>query len=87
MRHHKLRRRYGRAAGRRGVEAPDVDAKEAIGISIRQNRIVRIVDPTGSRSTVLDELAEGDVSNGNEHEFWGTRASDGGEWRVHVVRG
>ena len=67
------------------VEGSDVCAKEAIGMSIRENRIVRIEDEDGSQSTTLDELAEGDVRNGGEHEYWGTRPSDGGEWRVHVV--
>ena len=63
----------------------DTGAKEAIGISIRENRIVRIEDATGSQSTVLDELAEDSVRNGGEVEYWGTREDDGQEWRVHVV--
>lgn len=67
------------------VEGSDVLAKEAIGMSIRENRIVRIADTDGSQSVVLDEESEGEVANGGEHEYWGTRASDGGEWRVHVV--
>lgn len=66
------------------VEARDVLAKEAIGMSIRENRIVRIVDADGSQTIVLGEEAEDSVLNGEEHEFWGTR-HDGGEWRVHVV--
>lgn len=67
------------------IEATDVGAKEAIGMSIRENRIVRIEDADGSASITLDEMAEGEVANGSEHEYWGTRGSDGGEWRVHVV--
>jgi hypothetical protein len=54
-------------------------------MSGRENRKVRIVDPTGSRSIVLDELAEYDQHSRGEHEWWGTRASDGRQWRVHVV--
>ena len=69
------------------VETSDMGAKEAIGISIRENRIVRIEDATGSQSTVLDELAEDSVRNGGEVEYWGTREYDGQEWRVHVVSG
>jgi hypothetical protein len=67
------------------IEGVDVLAREAIGMSIRENRIVRIVDEDGSQSIVLDEESEDGVRNGDEHEYWGTRASDRGEWRVHVV--
>ena len=68
------------------VETSDTDAEQAIGISIRENRTVRIEDATGSQSIVLDELAEDSVvANGGEVEYWGTREYDGQGWRVHVV--
>ena len=67
------------------TEKSDVDAREAIGMSIRENRIVRIVDETGSNETTLDELCEDHVRSGSTIEFWGTRDSDGQSWRVHIV--
>lgn len=69
------------------IERADVGAREAIGLSIRESRIVRIADPTGSQAAVLDEMADDRVTDADEREYWGTRASDGGAWRVHVVLG
>lgn len=67
------------------IESADVGAKEAMGMSILQNRIVRIVDLDGSQSIVLDEESEGESLTSEGVDYWGTRASDGGEWRVIVV--
>jgi hypothetical protein len=59
-------------------------AREAIALSVRQNRTVRILDPDGSQDIVLNELSEGESLTSEGVDYWGTR-DDGGEWRVIIV--
>jgi hypothetical protein len=67
------------------TEERDMCAKEAIGVSILERRTVKILDPNGSESITLDELAQSSRLTIDGRVYRGVRGHDGLVWSVCVA--
>jgi hypothetical protein len=67
------------------AESAMVGAREAIRMSVRENRIVHIIGDAHAHAYLLEQ-SEGTADSDGETEYWGT-TSQGDEWRVHAEVG
>jgi len=61
-----------------------ISAAEAIEISLREKRVVKIKDVDGEQELALNQMCDNCCSADATVDFWGVREGD--EWHVCVIK-